>query len=299
MTGAWKPAPGTTCDDRDVPTFAEAIRARRTAVGLSQSDLGALSGIHRATINAIEGAKSGGALTSMAVISRALGCIVDDAGTLIDVFDEVSVANVARAVLASPPKSCGPQYWRSLVDTCGSARPRLPEWWPPFRDMLAARMPAPAMQAFDAEVNAYCQPASDTPPKPAPSVTEPESAERRTCYVCSPGLFLLSQACMVIDQGLGTPYLVGSATRRRDYRDVDVRVIMGDDEFAQRFPGAQPQPMMDPLWSLLSSSVSVWLSQTSGLPVDFQVQSQSIADRYDGIRVPLGVYPHVFAAAGG
>jgi len=121
----------------------------------------------------------------------------------------------------------------------------------------------------------------------------------RLCYVGSPALFLLSQACMVIDQGLGTPYLVGSALHRRDYRDVDVRVIMQDDEFDRRFPGAHPQPMMDPLWSLLASSVSVWLSQASGLPVDFQVQSMTQAARYDGIRIPLGVYPHVFAAAGG
>lgn len=121
------------------------------------------------------------------------------------------------------------------------------------------------------------------------------------CYVGTPGLFLLSQACMVIDQGLGTPYLVGSATERRDYRDVDVRVIMPDEEFDQRFPGASPVPMMDPLWSLLCASVSVWLGQASGLPVDFQIQRMSDAnERYhDGVRIPLGVYPHVFPVAGG
>lgn len=124
----------------------------------------------------------------------------------------------------------------------------------------------------------------------------------RHCYVGSPALFLLSQACMVISHGLGVPYLVGSATRTRDFRDVDLRVIMPDDEFDQRFPGASPAPMQDPLWSLLCSSVSVWLSQASGLPVDFQVQRMSTAnERYPtGVRMPLGIYPHaVVAAAGG
>jgi hypothetical protein len=124
--------------------------------------------------------------------------------------------------------------------------------------------------------------------------------QTRGCYVGSPALFLLSQACMVIAEGLGTPYLVGSALQHRNFRDVDVRVILLDDDFYQRFPGARGKPpMLDPLWSLLSSSVSVWLQQASGLPVDFQVQSQTQADRYPGARYPLGIYPHVFATAGG
>lgn len=65
--------------------------------------------------------------------------------------------------------------------------------------------------------------------------------------------------------GLG-PYLVGSATTKRTYRDVDVR---------------QPVPDDDPLFAdpdrlrLLNVAMSVWGQQTTGLPIDFQFQPMS------------------------
>lgn len=89
-----------------------------------------------------------------------------------------------------------------------------------------------------------------------------------------------------------TPYLVGSAIERRDYRDVDVRVLLADDEFDRLFPGASPAPQHNALWSLLCASISDWLASATGLPVDFQVQRQTDAnEQYRGERMPLGIYP--------
>lgn len=45
---------GMTCDDRDVTTFAAAIRARRTAVGLTQAEVALIAGISRNTARSAE-----------------------------------------------------------------------------------------------------------------------------------------------------------------------------------------------------------------------------------------------------
>lgn len=121
---------------------------------------------------------------------------------------------------------------------------------------------------------------------------EPGDPRRAETYVGSPGVFLLNQACMVIAAAFDTPaFLVGSAVTTKTRRDVDVRVILPDDRYKELFPGIGANPRTHPLWSLLCSSTALWLAQASGLPVDFQVQSQSRADLEDGPRVALGVFP--------
>ena len=76
-------------------------------------------------------------------------------------------------------------------------------------------------------------------------------------------------------------YLVGSCLERRDYRDVDVRAILEDADFDRRFPklagGAGPH-QFDPEWSLVCASISLWLEQRTGLPIDFQIQRQTQAN---------------------
>lgn len=81
----------------------------------------------------------------------------------------------------------------------------------------------------------------------------------------------------VFDPG---PYLVGSVLTRRDFRDVDVRVSLADDDPLL----ADPDRLR-----LINVAMSVWAQQASGgLPVDFQFQKHSewIAD--EGPRNPLG-----------
>lgn len=117
--------------------------------------------------------------------------------------------------------------------------------------------------------------------------------DRYECAVGSPGFFLLNQAAVMVRLAFGeVPYLVGSAITSKGYRDVDVRLILDDADFKALFPTASANPRTDAFWSLLCSSVSLYLRQATGLPVDFQIQSQHTADtKYPGReRVPLGVF---------
>ena len=83
----------------------------------------------------------------------------------------------------------------------------------------------------------------------------------------------LAIACMVVEEALQErAYLVGSASESREFRDVDVRVMMEDKKFEELFG---PTRIRRPFYSLFCVSVSTWLSKMTGLPVDFQVQTRS------------------------
>lgn len=131
-------------------------------------------------------------------------------------------------------------------------------------------------------------------PEPAASVPRPP---RIGSHVGSPGWLLLNHAAVMLHEAYrAVPYLVGSATMTRTWRDVDVRVMVPDGQFTAMFPGIARPLHMNPLWSLHCAGVSLWLRQATGLPVDFQVQSDSHAvDLYGSKpRVPLGIYPRPF-----
>lgn len=103
---------------------------------------------------------------------------------------------------------------------------------------------------------------------------------KRANYLPAPHYFRLNHACMVINaafDGYGC-YLVGSSLDRRDWRDVDVRYIMKDEEYARLFPGLKGNPRVNALWSLITTTTSEWLSKSCDLPIDFQIQMQSEAN---------------------
>lgn len=106
-----------------------------------------------------------------------------------------------------------------------------------------------------------------------------EAPKRRAHWLPSPHFFNLNLACSIINRafpkGFGC-YLVGSSLERRDYRDVDVRYIMDDEGYDQLFK--TQGEWNNPLWSLMCQSISLWLSQQSGLPIDFQIQRQTQAN---------------------
>ena len=117
--------------------------------------------------------------------------------------------------------------------------------------------------------------------------------KQRANWLPAPAYCNLNAACAIINSafrgGFGC-YLVGSSLERRDHRDVDVRYIMGDEEFDRLFPCGGDR-VHDALWSLMCLSISLWLSQQSGLPVDFQIQRQSNANaKHKGRRSALGVF---------
>lgn len=114
-------------------------------------------------------------------------------------------------------------------------------------------------------------------------------------YVGAPACFLLEQCCQHLDRafpGFGC-YLVGSALERADWRDIDVRLIMDDREFAKLFPDVDMKAgnwEFDARWLVMTIAISKWLKDQTGLPVDFQFQPQTHAnERHKGPRNALGL----------
>ncbi len=117
-------------------------------------------------------------------------------------------------------------------------------------------------------------------------VVEPPSGgpkeKWRANYVPSPHYYHLNQACSILDKAFegydsfGT-YLVGSSLKRRDWRDVDVRMILPDEEFNRLF-GTNNANWANALWSLMCTLISDWLSKQSSLPIDFQIQRHTEAN---------------------
>ena len=95
------------------------------------------------------------------------------------------------------------------------------------------------------------------------------------------------------------PYLVGSAlTKKRGWRDVDVRLILTDEEWAALglgehvigWSGASEKCMS------LCLAYSALGKEMTELPIDFQIQQKTYAnDRYKELpRSPLGIVPWRF-----
>ncbi len=113
-----------------------------------------------------------------------------------------------------------------------------------------------------------------------------EAATRRATYLLQSDVALLKQwgaAVRVMFFG-EVPYLVGSALTSADYRDVDVRVILDDPDHAA-LAGILKV-------SSLNVAVSLWGQKATGLPIDFQVQQMTEANRdFNGRRHPIDGAP--------
>ena len=83
------------------------------------------------------------------------------------------------------------------------------------------------------------------------------------------------------------PYLVGSALTSRSPRDVDVRVILGDEEYAAMDFGDPRRPHDSAKWTALTLAFSALGTKLTGLPIDFQIQQRSYANEDDGPRSAL------------
>jgi hypothetical protein len=106
----------------------------------------------------------------------------------------------------------------------------------------------------------------------------PEPKKWRVNYLPATNSYNLNQACVIVNQALGEYgcYLVGSSITRRDFRDVDVRFIMEDASYDRLFK--QADGWVNPLWSLMCTTFSMWLSKQSDLQVDFQIQRMTQAN---------------------
>ncbi len=122
--------------------------------------------------------------------------------------------------------------------------------------------------------------------------TNRDQGRTRANWLPAPHYFHLNQCCDFINRAFGKfgCYLVGSSLQHRDYRDVDVRFIMDDKAFDEMFKGSG-ETCANAYWSLLCLTISLWLRQQTGLPVDFQIQKQSHAnEKHKGIRSALGIF---------
>jgi hypothetical protein len=140
-----------------------------------------------------------------------------------------------------------------------------------------------------------------------PEPLTPEEIERRSTrdggrvvnrsvsYLTTAEFARLNHACLPVREcfGFGSTFLVGSVMERPDFRDVDVRVILADDEFDATFPNVA-------MWSLFCLGMTEYLSKTSGLPIDFQVQRRTEATERFGekSRNPIGTTGRWFAGGG-
>lgn len=112
--------------------------------------------------------------------------------------------------------------------------------------------------------------------------------EEKTSYIGAPAVFKLEAACTLINRAFGYfgCYLVGSATKCADWRDVDIRFIMQDDFFENLFPDAggiaSNRWEFDPRWLIINISIAMYLREQTGLPIDFQIQPQSHANKVFG-----------------
>ena len=125
---------------------------------------------------------------------------------------------------------------------------------------------------------------------------EPERAEEpgKGCYVGVPAIFSLNHVCAFVAQSFGEwcCYLVGSATRTRDFRDVDVRLILGDKKWHTLFGEGDNGEILQ-FWSLLNVAIAEYMRARTGLPIDFQIQSKTQANgKLHGkkSRVALGIH---------
>jgi hypothetical protein len=113
------------------------------------------------------------------------------------------------------------------------------------------------------------------------------------------GIFTGMPACLYLEQfgnivwdAFGhPPYLTGSCLMSKQWRDVDVRLILPDEEYEALF-GAT-----DFLCSTSSGKWAAWCMafaelgrKMTGLPIDFQIQPQTRAnEKFDGPRQAIGL----------
>ncbi len=127
------------------------------------------------------------------------------------------------------------------------------------------------------------------------------AAAKKASHIGAPAIFALEQAAKTLRAAFREEtesdhigiYVVGSSLERPDWRDVDVRMMMDDASFRRLFPSANIDPAtweFDPRWCLMVVTISKWLSDQTGLPIDFQFQPTSHANkRHKGRRHALGL----------
>jgi hypothetical protein len=88
-------------------------------------------------------------------------------------------------------------------------------------------------------------------------------------------------------------YHVGSSLFSKKWRDVDVRLILSDEEYEQLGLGDPAHSHQNPKWVAPILAFSALGRHMTGLPIDFQIQQQTHANKlYANGRSALGINVH-------
>lgn len=124
------------------------------------------------------------------------------------------------------------------------------------------------------------------PEGPLSKLNEEKKPPKKVNYIGAPATFALELACKHLNRAFpGRCYVVGSVLQGPGHRDVDVRLMMNDEEFMKLFPDVhnlQGTWEFDTRWLLMTVQTSQWLSQQTGLNIDFQFQPSSWGNSQHG-----------------
>lgn len=82
-------------------------------------------------------------------------------------------------------------------------------------------------------------------------------------------------------------YLVGSALERKDWHDLDIRVILPDDRFVEF--GEPDKRFWNLKWTALCLAFTALGEKMIGCKIDFQVEQQSYVEAHcKGARLSIG-----------
>lgn len=89
------------------------------------------------------------------------------------------------------------------------------------------------------------------------------------------------------------PYRVGSSlTHKKNWRDVDIRLILSTEEYEKLELGDPARGPENPKWTAMCFAFSELGKVMTGLPIDFQIQEREYANKcFDGPRDPIGLLP--------
>ncbi len=92
--------------------------------------------------------------------------------------------------------------------------------------------------------------------------------------------FDLDHACKILSQTFHyNVYLVGSVLTKPNFRDVDLRCMLEDEDYDKLFMSPYKDLNCDHMRQVMNISISAWLKSVTGLPIDFQFQKTSEANK--------------------
>ena len=101
------------------------------------------------------------------------------------------------------------------------------------------------------------------------------------------GIWLHKFGSLVFEYFGHVPYQVGSSLTRKDWRDVDVRLMLPDAEFSALF-GPRHSAETNRKLAAVTLAFATLGEKLTGLPIDFQIQPLTWANNtYNGPRSAL------------